>query len=568
MSTELLRLVARREPDVFLLRKSGREVAAAVGLDGQDQVRVATALSDLGREVVRLPEPVVLRFGLVSTPGPALVIVVETGQADGPGWDTARRLMDRVEVAVDTVTLVKTLPAGHDEPDAARLTRLRRELATSDGADALDELRAQNQELLETLESLEAKRVELERLNDELERTNQGVLALHKELSDELEQTNQGVVALYAELEEKSTQLREAAEARTRFWSNISHELRSPVNSVVGLARLLGAPGGDPLTDEQRRQVDLINNAGLTLLALVNELLDTAKAESGNLEPRYTPVDLVPTLTQLRDAMRPVVRPGVDLVVDPVPSVPLVTDEVMLVRILRNLLSNAAKFTETGSVRLGVYPDDGAGTLRLVVTDTGIGIPSRELGRIFEEFYQVPGRLQVGAGGTGLGLPYARRLARILGGDLTVTSEPGTGTTATLRLPVSVPDDLAVETVLLVGPDDEVRARLRAALGGVARTVVEVADGRAALEARADRPDLVVSAVDVPLVGGMEILSVLRGDPACRSVPVVLVGRDLDSAVERTASTLGAAVLAADLVAPESLRQAVRVARNVLRGER
>ncbi|ATE55068.1 ATP-binding protein [Actinosynnema pretiosum] len=570
----LLRLSVSADPDVFLLRQRGREVAAGIGMDGQDQIRVASALSDLGRELVRRSEPATVLFGLRAEPAPALVIEFgwTGGQATGPGWDTVRRFMDSVEADAGgtRVTLVKDLSHGRRPPTAQEVDRLRRELSAAAGGDALDELRTQNQELLAAMEDAEAKGRELERLNSELEDTNRGVMALYKELSDELEQTNQGVVALYAELEEKTTQLREAAEARTRFWSTISHELRSPVNSVVGLTRLLAAPGSDPLTEEQRRQVTLVNQAGETLLALVNELLDTAKAESGSLRPRPAPVDLPLVVAQLRGALQTTARtPDVALVVDAPADLPvLVTDETMLVRILRNLLSNGLKFTERGEVRLTVRPDSTGpeAGLRFTVADTGIGIPAEEQPRVFEEFYQVANKLQAGVSGTGLGLPYARKLARILGGDLVLTSAPGVGTKVELRLPLGADDAQPVGTALVVDADGDNRALLTAALDGIANRVAVSADGRDALaSARAEVPGLVLLSCDTPLVSGSEVLSVLRQDAVLRGVPVVVTCPDADSAVERTVSRLGAVVLPLAGLTGETVRRAVRDARAAVR---
>ena len=568
---ELTRMTVRGESDVFRLRGKGRQVTAAVGLDGQDQIRVATALSDVGRELVRQSASATAVFTLRLGRVPALVVDLGwTGAvtATGPGWHTARMLLHAVEVVEreggGTVALVRNLPSAVLPPSREKLVGLRRELGGSTDGNALDELRAQNQELLETLEDLERKRQELVRANDELEETNQGVLALYKELSDELEQTNKGVVALYAELDEKTTQLREAAEARTRFWSNISHELRTPVNSVVGLTRLLAVPGADPLTDDQRRQVDLINDSGTTLLALVNELLDTAKAESGSMRPKPAPVDLSYMFVQLRGALRPLIRSGeVEFVVDDLPPLrPLVTDGTMLVRILRNLLSNGLKFTERGEVRLSVVEDDEH--VRFVVADTGIGIPAEQQHRVFEEFHQVPNRLQAGAAGTGLGLSYARRLSEILGGDLMLTSTPDEGTSVVLRLPLGTVDDIPLTTVgvaLLVDGDDERRARLRAELLTLADDVVEAKDGRAALDVvTGHRPDLVLVDADAPLVNGGEVLSVLRQDPVLARIPVVVVCGDDPGGMELTASTLGASLLRRSLISPESVRQAIREA--------
>ncbi len=272
-----------------------------------------------------------------------------------------------------------------------------------------------------------------------MEETNRGVLALYSELSEELEETNRGVVALYAELDEKSRQLREASEAKSRFWANVSHELRTPVNAVVGLAELLRADADAP-AEERAHRLSLIADSGRTLLALVDELLDVAKAESGTLDPQWAPLDLRAVLAHLDGTLRGLARPGVALRIDPAPAGPgtLLGDETMLVRILRNLLSNALKFTERGSVELATRVEDGPDggpVLVLTVTDTGIGIPADQQERVFEEFYQVRGPHQRGRRGTGLGLPYARRLTEILGGTLRLDSEPGRGTAITVRLP-------------------------------------------------------------------------------------------------------------------------------------
>ncbi len=567
-ATELLRLTISDERDVFLVRQRGRQVAAAVGLDGQNQIRVATALSDVGRELVRQDVGTTAVFRLRRGPVPALLVELSwqasgvTGR--GVGWDTARRLMDELVMSSSGVTLVKNVHHAVVLDEG-----LLRDLRGTAGATALDELRAQNQELLETLENLEAKSAELERLNAELEETNRGVVALYQELSDELEQTNQGVVALYAELDAKSAELREAAAARIRFWSNISHELRAPLNSVVGLTRLLGAPGGDPMTDDQRHHVDLINESAATLLALVNELLDTAKAESGSLQPRKAPVALDYVITQLRSSVRPLLRSGdVRLVVDAVPDLPsLVTDETMLVRILRNVLSNAVKFTERGEIRFTAQP--GQDEIRFVVTDTGIGIPADEQSRVFEEFYQVPNALQVGASGTGLGLSYARKLAEILGGTLSLSSTPGTGTEVVLTLPTGRDESAApvpVACALIADGDEKGRGQLREALAGIAAEVVEAADGRSALNlVKTRRPDLVLVHANTPLMSGSAVLSVLRLDPELKAVPVVIVCGDDPGGLARSVHGLGASMLHETGISPATVSRAIRDAQLTVR---
>jgi signal transduction histidine kinase len=562
------------ERDVFTVRQRGREIAEAVGLDRQDQHRLAAALSDVGRDLVRHGITAAVAFTLdggrlcaefswLGEPPERVLPAART---------TASRLLDVVDLGHEdghsTVTLVKRRPPTLPAFSSTDLARLRDSLAARRAADPLDELRAQNQELLDSLESVESQRKELLRLNEELEETNQGVMALYKELSDELEETNRGVVALYAELNEKSTQLKAVNEAKTRFWSTISHELRSPINSVIGLARLLTEPHADPLTDEQRRQVRLIEDSGATLLALVNELLDTAKAESGRLVPQLSAVNLVEVFRHLKGTLRSTIRSAeVALVIeDPSSLPPLWTDETMLVRILRNLLSNSLKFTERGEVRLRAEPAEHG--VALTVTDTGIGIPEDEVERVFEEFHQVRNPLQARATGTGLGLSYARRLAEILGGALTLTSVLGEGTTVTLHLPVRDPDNRglpALGTVLVVDDDESFRDRIGTLLREFTDEVRYAADGRSALDAVADhRPGLICLDLYMPGMNGREVLGVLREKPELRDIPVVVVTSTSTEGLDLSSAGLGAGLLPKSQLSVETIRLAITEALMVL----
>ena len=444
---ELFALTLHDDDDVFVARHAGREVASTLGVSGQERVRVTTALSEVGRDVVAGGGG---RLAFLLHGAEALHVVVHVdgvvdvlpGGAWSDGLQAARRLVDDVTVTASAdghavLRLEKRLdaPARLDESDRADLSR---RLAARVGHTSQDELRVQNRELLVSLEAEQARRDELETANAELTETNRGVLALYDELSGELETTNQGVVALYAEIDDKSRQLREASESKTRFLNNISHELRTPGNSVLGLARLLLDPGADPLSAEQRQQVELVSSSAEDLLRLVNELLDLAKAESGRIEATAEPVDLAGLFDELRGTIAPLVtRDEVSLVVEsPDVDAPIVSDRTLLRHLLRNLLSNAVKFTEHGSVTLRATTS--GGRLRLEVRDTGVGIAVEDQPRVFEEFYQVRGPLQR-AQGSGLGLPFARRVAVILGGDLVLDSVPGEGSTFAVELPLSGP---------------------------------------------------------------------------------------------------------------------------------
>ncbi|ASW57353.1 sensor histidine kinase [Plantactinospora sp. KBS50] len=439
----------RVEHDIFMVRQRGREVAAAVGLEYQDQIRMVTALSEVARQLLGRGAGADVTFRAGQDPhGLGQVLRIDLTAPGALSWDergrgyaaAVERLVDRLETVredqASAVRMSRRIPPTAPALTPGRLAELRSRLVEELPGTPLEELALQNEQLVAALDEVRRQRDELTVLNRELRETNHGVMALYTQLSEELEATNQGVVALYAELDEKSAQLRAASEAKSRFLANVSHELRAPVTAIMGLGRLLADSSSDPLTSEQGRQVELVRGSAADLLALVNELLDLAKAESGRLEANWAEVDLRVVFGQLRGTLRVLAtRPEVELVVEEPPQPAVIrSDEVLLAQVLRNLLHNGLKFTERGEVRMRA--ERLADRWRLSVADTGPGIPSELHGRIFEEFYQVPGR---STAGTGLGLPYAKRLVTLLGGTLELTSGPGRGSTFVVTLPVSAP---------------------------------------------------------------------------------------------------------------------------------
>ena len=536
MTDELARLHVRDLTGVFAARRLGRELAAGLGLEQQDQVRVATALSEVSRSAVSTGQAALVVFG-ADEAGLVLTVTVG-GEPPADGVTAAARLMDTVRADGGTVRMTKRRPLN----PAIDLRAVRERLTAMIPESTLEELRRQNQDLIASLEEATRQKEQLLLLNAELQETNRGVMALYSELSEELEQTNRGVVALYRELDEKSEQLRAASESKDRFWANVSHELRTPLNSVIGLTRLLIEPDSG-LGTEQLYQVGLIRKATGTLLALVNDLLDVAKAESGRLVLDPAEVNVPALLATLRGLTKPMAEgKPVDVTVsaDGAPA-RLLTDETALTGILRNLLSNAIKYTDDGEVRLSVrtLPD----TVEITVSDTGTGIPAAQLERVFEEFYQVPGSRR---GGTGLGLPYARRLARLLGGDLTLSSEAGGGTTAVLRLPDGPP---SVGTVVVADDDAGLRQVLTAMLAGIAGQVIEAEDGAQALAAvAAGHVDLVLADLSMPGMDGHALLDRLPpGLPA-----IVITGMDTETPPR------AAALLRKDDLTRERLAFAIR----------
>ena len=541
MSSQLARLDVRDLAGVFAARQLGRGLAASLTLERQDQVRVATALSEVSRSAVTAGRTAVITFGI--NDAELLLTVTLDGEPPADGIAAAARLLDTVTTAGYVVTMTKRRPPGV-QPDMQLVSE---QLAAAHSQSALDELRRQNQDLIAALDDLKQRQDQLVLLNAELQETNRGVMALYGELSAELEQTNRGVVALYAELDDTSQRLRAASESKDRFWANISHELRTPLNSIIGLTRLLAEPAADGGLDPERLyQVELIRNSGSTVLALVNDLLDVAKAESGQLHVDPAHVDLPALFGRLRGLAHPMAEgKPVEVIVsaDGDPGIPgtILTDEVALTSILRNLLSNGIKYTDRGEVRLSARV--AGARLEISVADTGIGIPAGLSAHVFEEFYQVPG---VRRGGTGLGLPYARRLARILGGDLTLTSEPGAGTTVVLDLPNRTP---AIGTVLVADDDAAFRQVLRGMLTPMAGHVVEAEDGRQALALARENPvDLVLADMGMPGIDGGALLARL---PA--SVPAIII-----TGADGPAPPRAAALLRKDELTAERLEFTIR----------
>jgi signal transduction histidine kinase len=543
MTDELARLRVGDLPGVFAARRLGRELAAGLGLEQQDQVRVATALSEISRSAVTIGQTAFIAFGADRTS--IVLTVTVNGEPPEEGIAGAARLMDAVVTDGHVVRMTKRRPQ-NATPD---LHAVRERLAALLPESTLDELRRNNQDLIATLEDVTQQKEQLLLLNAELQETNRGVMALYSELSEELEQTNRGVVALYRELDEKSEQLGAASESKNRFWANVSHELRTPLNSIIGLARLLADPAGG-LDTEQLYQVELIRSTAGTLLTLVNDLLDVAKAESGQFELNPAEVRLPALLATLRGLTRPMVQgKPVDVVVsaEEAPATVL-TDETALTAILRNLLSNAIKYTDSGEVRLTARSVPGK--VEIQVADTGTGIPAGQLERVFEEFYQVPGARR---GGTGLGLPYARRLSALLGGELTLTSEAGQGTTAVLCLPHGTP---SVGTVVIADDDAGFREVVKSMLAGIADRLIEAEDGAQALAAVAAGPvDLVLADLRMPGVDGDSLLERL---PAALPA-IVITGLDV------AAPPRAAALLRKEELTRERLAFAIRRASQVTR---
>lgn len=260
-----------------------------------------------------------------------------------------------------------------------------------------------------------------------------------QELRSELEETNRGVLALYAELDAQADQLRQATELKSRFLAYMSHEFRTPINSIRSIARLLIDRVDGPLTEEQERQVVFIQQTAGEFAEMVDDLLDLAKVEAGRVEISPAWFEMVDLYSALRGMFKPVLtNPAVHLVFEEPRDVPkLYTDDRALSQILRNFISNALKFTTKGEVRVSARME-GADRVTFSVADSGIGIAPEFHDAIFEDFSQVNSPLQKRLRGTGLGLSLSKKLAHLLGGSVALQSEPGKGSVFSVTMPVQL----------------------------------------------------------------------------------------------------------------------------------
>jgi len=545
MQLKLMAMEIRYEHDVVLARQRARAIAAALKFDVQDQTRIATAVSEVARNAFQYADGGTVDFEIENGVEKMFVISVrdkgrgipnldevlsgkyvsKTGM--GVGMIGAKRLLDHFRVETEkgkgtVVTLGKVVPFKFTRLGERELNSLLTTLERKPIDNPYDELQQQNKELMRTLEQL---------------RTNQAELA---QLNRELDETNRGVVALYAELNDKADFLQRASELKSHFLSNMSHEFRTPLNSILALSQILLDRMDGDLVPEQEKQVNFIRRSAQDLTDLVNDLLDLAKVEAGRVTIRPTGFAIESLFSALRGMLRPLLaqNSSVTLVFDDPAGIPeLFTDEAKVSQVLRNFISNALKFTERGEVRVSVRPshDD---TVVFSVADTGIGIAAEDQLRIFKEWEQVEGKLQKTAKGTGLGLPLSKKLTQLLGGDVYVKSQVGVGSTFFAAVPIRyqgvteavyVPDvkrelDASKLPVLVVEDNRESLFIYEKYLKGTEFQVVPAQDLKEARQAlKSFKPIAVV--LDVLLQGehSWNLLQELKQDPSTSSIPVFVV---------------------------------------------
>ena len=441
-----------------------------------------------------------------------------------------------------------------------------------------EELRVSNEELEEQGRALKESQARLEQQQVELEQTNSQLEEQAQQLEsqkDDLERSN-------ASTQLKARELEQASRYKSDFLANMSHELRTPLNSSLILAKLLADNPDDNLTAEQVKYAQTIQSSGNDLLNLINDILDLSKIEAGHVDIRPEPVSVERLSNNLRQVFEPIAKnKSLGFEIDISPECPAVieTDLQRIEQILKNLLSNAFKFTEKGKVTLSMSRT-GDGQVAFGVTDTGIGIAPEQQKRIFEAFHQADGTISRKFGGTGLGLSISRELVRLLGGTIHIRSQEGKGSTLTVTLPLAydpaivaprapvgnavplapaasaapsqptallpraiVEDDRAMPSderrILLVVEDDQTFAAIlrdlaremgfRSLVAGTAQDALNLA--------QQFMPSAIVLDVGLPDQSGLSVLDRLKRDVRTRHIPIHIVSGD---DYTETALSLGA----------------------------
>ena len=442
--------------------------------------------------------------------------------------------------------------------------------------------RKKMQELLEETqaqsEELQAQHSELENLNTELEAHTQRLQTSEEELrvqqeelqqtNGELEERNRIINDRNEEIQRKAAELEQSTRYKSEFMANMSHELRTPLNSILLLSRYLSENNEENLTEEQTESARVILNSGNGLLDLIDELLDLSKIEAGKMELEYENIPFAGIASDMQSLFSPIAREKkLELIIENKfkPTDAFETDKMRLEQIIKNLLSNALKFTTSGSVQLSIQPAvDDASLIEFSVKDTGVGIPKEKQEMVFEAFKQADGSTKRKFGGTGLGLSISRELARLLGGEIKLTSEPGKGSNFTVILPkvkpatVPLPQPVQISTplpveevkvderikhlspnipsdieddresivkgdkVMLIIEDDTAFAK---ALLGFSRQrgykcVISVRGDQGVEMALKYHPLAILLDLQLPIMDGWEVMEALKNNPVTRPIPV------------------------------------------------
>jgi signal transduction histidine kinase len=429
---ELLKVSVGRRSRLIAVRDKIRAVLDYVEVPRLMQNRLIIALSELIRNTIQYAQEGVLILSIeegngqwhisfaLSDKGPGIARLNEIIQGAyrfapgrGLGIASAKRLLDEFEIR-------SAVGEGTEVRGALRVTPLNGKLLEGQGLYQLREKLARQPDVEDMLATLRQQEEFIEQLNRELTLTNEGV------------------VALYREIDEKNIELARVSHLKSAFLANMSHELRTPLNSILALSQILLDRIDGDLAPEQEKQVGMVQKSGEHLLQLINDILDFSRIEAGKvrIDKRWIHSDKL--LNDVIKTIEPLAKKkGLELTVSEEKVPPLFSDEARIRQVLLNLLSNAVKFTHSGKITVFLsLAKNGTEEAVFSVKDTGIGIPEKELAYIFEPFHQVDSGASRKHGGTGLGLSICKQLVELMGGRIWANSTPRKGSTFTFVLPL------------------------------------------------------------------------------------------------------------------------------------
>jgi signal transduction histidine kinase/DNA-binding response OmpR family regulator len=514
---ELGHIRLQHRTSVYEARKKIRGLADALGYDPIVATRLATAVSQATRELLRSTREPRIAVALATELSPPRLVLDFEGR-------------DEIPQPIGLTGFFDVLK--QKSPEAGFLGLRASKQLPNPAFEATEAFVTEQRGRIQGL-SREELMVEIQQKNRELE---QHSAALEETVAQRTEQLKQAMEAA-----------EDASRAKSGFLANMSHELRTPMNAIIGYAEMLMEDAEDEGNEAAAGDLKKIQSAGKHLLSLINDVLDLSKIEAGRMDLYLESFEIsamVDAVVSTIDAL--VKKNGNTLKVEVDPSLGAMRADVTKVRqALFNLLSNAAKFTQKGEVGLVVRGEreHGVEWVRMSVSDSGIGIPPEKIERVFEEFSQADQTTTRNYGGTGLGLPISRRFCQLMGGDITVESTVGEGSTFTIRLPAEVklaPEESESEAeetpaavapqpgeerlVLVVDDDPNALDLLGRTLQGAGVRVVTASDGQEALNlARTLHPAAITLDVLMPGMDGWEVLRELKADPKTRDVPVLMV---------------------------------------------